>query len=98
MRQESLGAEVKVCGGGSIKDSKVEVFKEKAEGAATRGDHRILSKGVATIKITNHKERGREVGEKGTEGIKIKRLGRRKVKGNETPNGGDRYEGPYREV
>ena len=87
-----------MCGGGSIKDSKVEVLKEIVEEAAMRGDHRIPPKGVATIEVTNHKERRREVREKGAEGIKIERLGRRKVKGNETPNSGGRYEGPYREM
>ena len=89
---------MKVSGAGSIKVSKVEVFKETVETAATKGDHRIPPKGVATIEVTNHKEGGREVGKNGAEGIKIERLGRRKVKGNETPNGGGRYEGSYREV
>ena len=58
-----------MCGGGSIKDCKVKVLKETVERATTRGDHRIPPKGVATIKITNHKEGGREIREKGAEGI-----------------------------
>ena len=65
---------------------------------ATRGDHRIPPKGVATIEVANHKEGRRGIREKGVEGIEIERLGRRKVKGNETSNDGGRYEGPYREV